>query len=263
MSDTHVNRLKCTVSGTPGTGTITVSTAASGFRTFASGDGGKTFSCLFVDGTAWEVATGCTYTHSGTTLTRGTLEESSTGSAISLTSAATVSVIAPASLGNIVESLRWIGTFTPVDNQPPATGFATFDTRNSIAVYDFSPILDETVVFVGVVPPWCRLGSGISVRLFWMVTSAVTSGDVRWQAEVERWGTDNDTASFDTATAVTTTCSGTNGVEVVSTITCTAIDSLAVGDRFRLRVTRLGNSSAADTCANDAELVAVEVRTVI
>lgn len=100
MPDTHVNRLQCTVSGTPGTGTITVSTAVSGFRTFASGDGGKTFSCLFVDGTAWEVATGCTYTHSGTTLTRGTLENSSTGSAISLTSAAIVSVIAPASFGN-------------------------------------------------------------------------------------------------------------------------------------------------------------------
>lgn len=81
-----------TVSGTPGTGTITLGSASSGFQALASGDNGKTFDVVIVDGTAWEVARECTYTHSGTTLTRGTLEESSTGSAISLTSAAIVTV---------------------------------------------------------------------------------------------------------------------------------------------------------------------------
>jgi hypothetical protein len=102
MPDTHVNRLQCTVSNSPGTGTINPSAAVSGFRTFAIGDDGKSFSCLFVEGTAWEVATGCVYDHDASpkTLTRGTLENSSTGSAISLTSAAIVSVIAPASFGN-------------------------------------------------------------------------------------------------------------------------------------------------------------------
>jgi hypothetical protein len=44
----------------------------------------------FLDGSAWEVRNGCTYTHGTTTLTRGTLEESSTGSAISLSSSTTV-----------------------------------------------------------------------------------------------------------------------------------------------------------------------------
>ena len=102
MPDTHVNRLQTTVSavGSSGTGSFTISSAVSGFRTFVSGDDNKTFSCLFTEGTAWEVATGCTYTHSGTTLTRGTRESSSTGSAVTFTSAAIVSVIAPASFGN-------------------------------------------------------------------------------------------------------------------------------------------------------------------
>lgn len=551
MPDTHINRLKVAVSGTPGTGTITVSTAASGFRGFVAGDDGKTFSCLFLDGTAWEVATGCTYTHSGTTLSRGTLEASSTGSAISLTSAATVSVIAPASLGNRMEQLSiasgktltasntltftgtdsssvafgtggtvaytggnlaqfaatsssqlagvisdetgsgslvfatspslttptlgvasatsinkvaltapataatltiadgktltanasltlagtdgtthtfpstsatvartdaaqtftgaqtvqaaatqdavslsgraggtgsyvatitpttlsasrtvtlpnadttvpvasqvltfsgptaartitlpdasftvartdaaqtftgaqtfatsiivngsssgaitiqgaaaagtysltlptsdgdanqvlttdgsgvlsWATpssggtktycTFTPLDNQPPATNFATLDTRNSIAVLDFDAATAEGAVFVGVIPQGATLTSGIKARIFWAATSA-TSGDVRWSVEFEKYGTDIDSDSFDTATTATTTTSGTSGIVVVTEITATAIDSLAAGDQFRVRIKR-DAANAADTMTGDAELVAVEIQQV-
>lgn len=135
MPDTHINRLKCAVSGTPGTGTITVGAAASGFRGFEAADNGKTFSCLFLDGTAWEVATGCTYTHSGTTLTRGTREASSTGSAISLTSAASVSVIAPASFGNRVEAMREvIGIACSDETTALSTGTAKVTFRMPFAM---------------------------------------------------------------------------------------------------------------------------------
>lgn len=103
--NTHLDMLKCAVSGTPGTGTITVSTASSGFRTFGAADDGKYFSCTFNDGTDWETADQCLYTHSGTTLTRGTFVASSTGSALSLTSAAIVTVGPISALGNGVEKL--------------------------------------------------------------------------------------------------------------------------------------------------------------
>lgn len=97
---THANRVQMTVTGTPGTGTITLNAASSGYQTFGSAHGANaTVDCLFTDGTAWEVARDCTYTHSGTTLSRGTLEASSTGSAISLTSAAVVSQILTADRG--------------------------------------------------------------------------------------------------------------------------------------------------------------------
>lgn len=105
MPDSHVDNLKVGVSGTPGTGTATVGSAASGCRGFVAGDDGKTFSGRWTDGTAWETATGCLYTHSGTTLTRGTLKESSTGSAISLTSAAVFECAPLAELGNRVEQI--------------------------------------------------------------------------------------------------------------------------------------------------------------
>jgi len=101
---THKNRVKMTVSGTPGTGTITLNAASSGYQSFATAYGGNaTVDILIVEGAAWEVARDCTYTNSGTTVTRGTLEASSTGSAVSFTSAAVVSVIATAGWGNDVE----------------------------------------------------------------------------------------------------------------------------------------------------------------
>lgn len=103
MPDTHVDNLKVGVSGTPGTGTATVGAAASGCRGFVAGDDGKTFSGRWTDGTAWETASGCLYTHSGTTLARGTLLASSTGSRLSLTSAAVFECSPVADLGNRLE----------------------------------------------------------------------------------------------------------------------------------------------------------------
>jgi hypothetical protein len=68
--------------------------------------------------------------------------------------------------------------FTALDNQPPASAFATLDTRNSIAVLDFDDTTEESAVFVGVVPDNANLASGLSVRIHWMATTA-TSGNCR------------------------------------------------------------------------------------
>ena len=100
---THANRVKMTVTSvaSSGTGDITLNAASTGFRSFATAYGANaTVDILITEGTAWEIARNCTYTHSGTTLNRGTLENSSTGSAVAFTSAAVVSVIATAAFGN-------------------------------------------------------------------------------------------------------------------------------------------------------------------
>ncbi|MBK6790850.1 MAG: hypothetical protein IPG77_25350 [Betaproteobacteria bacterium] len=100
---THANRVKMTVTSvaSAGTGTITLNAASTGFRSFATAYGANaTVDILITEGTAWEIARNCTYTHSGTTVSRGTLENSSTGSAVVFTSAAAVSVIATAAFGN-------------------------------------------------------------------------------------------------------------------------------------------------------------------
>lgn len=142
-------------------------------------------------------------------------------------------------------------------NQPPATNFATLDTRNSIAVLDFDDTTDESAIFVSVCPEGANLTSGLSIRLIWTATTA-TSGAVVWDASLERMTTDIDTDSFDTAASVTTTTNATSGIPNYSTITLTTIDSLAAGDGFRLKINRDANN-ASDTMVGDAELIAVEV----
>ena len=154
---------------------------------------------------------------------------------------------------------KTIARFTPRDNQPPATAFATLDTRNSIATLDFDTATEEGAIFVGVVPEAAVLTSGLLVRITWTATTA-TSGDCRWGAQWMRLNTDIDFDSFDTATEVTTTTNAISGVPALTAITCTAIDGLTVGDAFRLRIYR-DTTDPLDTMAGDAELLTVEVRT--
>ena len=148
--------------------------------------------------------------------------------------------------------------FTALDNNPPATSFATIDQRNSTAVLDFDDATTESAVFVGIMPEAAVLTSGLIVVLDFTATTA-TSDNVRWAVSFERGNTDLDSDSFDTATAATVATSSTSGVPAVASITCTSIDGITAGDLFRLRVQRLG-AEAADTMLGDAELVAVEIR---
>lgn len=100
---THKDRVGMSVSSVAGggTGAFTLNAALSGFRSFATAYGADaTLDYLAKEGTAWEVAHSATYTHSGTTLSRGTLVASSTGAAVSFTSAAEVYVTASAHRGN-------------------------------------------------------------------------------------------------------------------------------------------------------------------
>lgn len=87
------NRVRATVTA-GGTGAITVSTGSTGYRSFADAGvpnlAGVRY--LIEDGSAWEIGFGI-YTTTGTTLTRY-LDESSTGSALNVSTSATVSVIA-------------------------------------------------------------------------------------------------------------------------------------------------------------------------
>lgn len=145
------------------------------------------------------------------------------------------------------------------DNQPPATAFATLDTRNAIAVLDFDAATDEAAIFSGVIPDYANLASGLKVRLAWMATTA-TSGNVRWGAQIMRCNTDLDADSFATATLVTSAANGTSGIVTVAEITTTALDGLAVGDTFRIKVFRDADDAANDTMTGDAELIAVEVQ---
>lgn len=154
---------------------------------------------------------------------------------------------------------RQLASWSMRDNQPPASAFATLDTRNSQLILNFDANTQESAVFVGVIPDNSTFASGLVVRLWWMGATA-TSGNVRWGVSFEKTGTDMDADSFDTVTQATGVANATSGIETATSITATAIDSLAAGDKFRLKVTRIADDATNDTMTGDAQLVAVEMR---
>lgn len=126
---THRNLIQATISNTPGTsGNFTISAASLEYLSFAAGDDGLSFNAMISEaGVGKEVRSGCVYTHSGTTLSRGTLESSTTGSALAFTSAAIVHVVAAASVLNAIGDMTLAGVQT-------VTGAKTFnDTKLKLA----------------------------------------------------------------------------------------------------------------------------------
>lgn len=91
MPNHQFDMARMTVSGTPGAGNITLGSAVSGFQSFAAAGvaDGQLISYGALDGTNWEVGR-AVYVASGTQLQSRTLYGSSSGSLISLTSAAVV-----------------------------------------------------------------------------------------------------------------------------------------------------------------------------
>lgn len=147
--------------------------------------------------------------------------------------------------------------WTAAQGQPPASNYAAFDQRNNISILNFDQNTDESIIFVGILPEGADVSSGLKVILKW--TSPQTTLNCVWMVAFEKSTTDLDTDSFDTATSSTEAANATSGIPTSSTITATNIDSLTAGDLFRLMITRDADN-ASDNLNNDAELIAVELR---
>lgn len=156
-----------------------------------------------------------------------------------------------------------LAIFTPLNNEPPASAFATLDLRNGHPVLDFDAGVAENAIFTFVLPRNYG-GGGLTVYIHWAATSAIT-GDCVWNAAFERIGEgqqDIDADGFATAQAATATAPATSGNVDIQAIPFTdgaQMDSLAVGEAFRLKITR-DAANASDTMTGDAELVAVEIK---
>lgn len=152
--------------------------------------------------------------------------------------------------------------FVPQSNEPPASNPATLDIRNQHPVLDFDSTTNEDAIFSGVMPRHYG-GSGVTVYLHYAMSSA-TSGDVDWDVAFERIGDqqqDIDSDGFAAANSVdNTTVPGTSGLVDIASVTFTDgadMDSIAVGEGFRMKATR---DAASDTAAGDAELRFIEIK---
>ena len=150
----------------------------------------------------------------------------------------------------------------PQANEPPASAFATFDTRNAHPVLDFDDTTEEKAVFSAVLPR-NYAGGGLSVNIHWASTGTAT-GTVVWQSAFEAIGTntDMDADSFATGnngTAAIPATVGALGTVNIAHTDGAQVDSLAVGQAFRLAITR-EVADAQDSMVGDAELRAIEIR---
>ena len=153
--------------------------------------------------------------------------------------------------------------WTPLANEPPAANFATLDTRNSHPVLDFDTTTGESAVFRGVMPRHYAGTTGVTVYVHYAMTSA-TSGTCGWLVAFERVSDsqqDIDSDGFAAAQTLTAvTVPGTSGHVDISNVAFTngaQMDSVAVGEGFRLKITR---DVANDNATGDAELWAIEMK---
>lgn len=155
-----------------------------------------------------------------------------------------------------------LAVFTPLHNEPPVADFATLDTRNQHPVLDFDAATNESAVFKGIMPRHYG-GNGITVYLHYAMSSAEAL-TIDWDVAFERVSDqqlDIDGDDFAAVQSVdNTTVPGTSGlVDIVNVAFANGaeMDSIAVGEGFRLKITR---DASSDDAAGDAELWAVEIK---
>ncbi len=151
--------------------------------------------------------------------------------------------------------------FRPQDNEPPLSILARLDTRNQHPVLDFA--LTEEAVFSAVLP---RLyaGGGITISLHYAMSSAVAN-DIKLETSLERIGDQQQDLDADGFAAAQNTgdivVPATSGLVDIITSTHTdgaQMDSIAVGEGFRVKVKRV--VVVGTDASGDLELRFVEIK---
>jgi hypothetical protein len=139
----------------------------------------------------------------------------------------------------------------------------TLDTRNQHVCLDADATTNESAVFSAVMPQHYSAATGVTVYIHYAMSSA-EANTVDWDVAWERIGDQQQDVDADGFAAVNsvdnTTVPGTSGLVDIVSIAFTDgvdMDSVAVGESFRLKVTR---DAASDDAAGDAELYKVELR---
>lgn len=153
--------------------------------------------------------------------------------------------------------------FTAQMSSPPASNYATLDTRNDHPVLDYDDTTGESSYFQDVLPRNYN-GGGLTATIGFSASTA-TTGNVVWDLSIERIddsSLDIDADSFASAQSVTAAAPGTSGMVKYATIAFTAgaqMDNLAAGEMYRLKLAR-NAASGGDTMSGDAEINFLELR---
>lgn len=258
------NMRRMTVTST-GTGTLSLGVAAPGWRAFSASpaipDGTSVSYRIDDTGGAWEVAVGV-YTVSGLTLTRGTFRESSTGSVLSVTTAATVTILALAEdlpPGRQTVFVPASAMFPRVTNGAAAGSLETATNRVNVSTLDFDPTTQEFAQFQIAMPKSWDEGT-VTFDVQWYHPATTVNFGVVWSLAAMALSDNNalDTA-FGTAVQVTDTGGATNTLYISPTSgAVTAGNTPAENDYVVFQVARVPGDGS-DTMAVDARLLGVRL----
>ena len=147
----------------------------------------------------------------------------------------------------------------PLQNEPPATNYATIGNRNGHPTLQFDDTTGWAAIFTDIMPQNYSNTTGVTV--FINATAVATSGTMGWLIAFERDTIDLDAdgfASDQTVTAVTV--NGTSGIITQTSLAITKganMNSVVAGDQFRIRITR---DVANDTAVGNTEIMSIEIR---
>jgi hypothetical protein len=154
-----------------------------------------------------------------------------------------------------------LAVWTPQAVEIPASSGGQPDVRNGHPVFDLAT--GESGIFSAVLPRHYA-GGGLTVYVHYAMSSAIAN-NVKWTVAVERVGDgqqDIDADGFASGQSTgDVTVPGTSGHVDIASIAFTdgaQMDSLAVGEGFRLKVTR--DTPSGTDATGDAELRFVEVK---
>lgn len=147
--------------------------------------------------------------------------------------------------------------FTPLDNEPPSTNFATLDTVNSISVLDFDGTTQESAIFRSMIPEGASFSTLLATLYF---TASTATGGVVWGVQYEKLIGGGITGDrFTGGITGLATLTGATSTPVGITLSSSSYGGLTVGDPYRVKIYR-DATNAADGMGGDAELLIVEIR---
>ena len=156
-----------------------------------------------------------------------------------------------------------IMVFHPLMAEPPVSNFALLDTLNSIPVLNFNDTTAWSTVFSSLLHSDYNSNNGFTADIYW-VSSASTTGNVRWGVSFERDAVGIVPLSADTFATMLYQSGSTNATRTIVNktsivFTNSQIDGIVAGDPFRVKVTR-DAADGTDTMVGDAKLFKLIVR---